>query len=257
MRADPPIEVRLARDGRLLRLDLARPDANVLDRAMTAALDAALAEHLDSPALKAVLLGARGPNFSFGASVEEHLPEHCAAMLAAMHGLIKRMVASPVPILTAVRGQCLGGGLELALAGSLIFAAPQARLGQPEVKLGVFAPAASCLLPLWIGHGRAEELLLSGRSVGATEARALGLVQEIAEDPVAAALAWFDAHLAPQSAAALRHALRAVRLHHAAEVGRQLDAVEALYLRDLMATADATEGLRAFLEKRAPRWRDR
>ena len=94
-----------------------------------------------------MLIDAEGPHFSFGASVEEHLPDQCAAMLAGLHRLILRMVESPVPLLVAVRGQCLGGGLELALAGHLMFVAPDASLGQPEMKLGVFAPAASCLLP--------------------------------------------------------------------------------------------------------------
>ena len=73
-----------------------------------------------------MLFDAEGPHFSFGASVEEHLPDQCAAMLAGLHRLILRMVESPVPILVAVRGQCLGGGLELALAGHLMFVAPDA-----------------------------------------------------------------------------------------------------------------------------------
>src|SRR4051812_28757428 len=101
------------------------------------------------------------------------------------------MVAAPVTILTAVRGQCLGGGVELALASHLIFAAPDAKLGQPEIKLGVFAPAASCLLPELIGPARALDLLVLGRSISGADAAAIGMVKEAARDPEDAALDYF------------------------------------------------------------------
>src|SRR5512145_2071060 len=155
-----PLRAWVEKDGALLRLRLSRPKANIVDAAMIAALRAALGEHLPGPRLRAVLLDADGPHFSFGASVEEHLPDSCAAMLRGLHALILRMLESPAAILVAVRGQCLGGGLEVAAAGHLIFAAPGAMLGQPEMKLGVFAPAASCLLPERVGQARADDLLL-------------------------------------------------------------------------------------------------
>jgi cyclohexa-1,5-dienecarbonyl-CoA hydratase len=157
----------------------------------------------------------------------------------------------------AIRGQCLGGGLEFALAGNLMFAAPEAQFGQPEMKLGVFAPAASVLLPLRIGQSRAEDLLYSGRSIDAATAQAWGLVNEIADDPAAAAAAYFDKHLAAKSAAALAHAVRAAREPFAELARARLDDVEALYLEKLMATRDAKEGLEAFLQKRAPKWEHR
>jgi hypothetical protein len=116
-----------------------------VDAAMIAALHGAFLSYRDHTGLRGVLLDAEGPHFSFGASVEEHLPDRCATMLASLHALILAMLEFPAPILVAVRGQCLGGGLEVALAGGPIFAAPDAQLGQPEMKLGVFAPAASCL----------------------------------------------------------------------------------------------------------------
>ncbi len=153
------------------------------------ALDDALARHTENTGLIAILLDAEGPHFSFGASVEEHLPEQCAGMLKSFHGLIARMVEYPVPILVAMNGQCLGGGLEIALAGHVLFAAPEANLGQPEIKIGVFAPAASCLLPERIGQALAEDLLFSGRSISGTQAAAIGLVNAAAADPEAAALA--------------------------------------------------------------------
>src|SRR5271165_1366197 len=149
-----PLKTWFEAEGRLLRLRLSRPKANIIDAGMIAALDGALAGHLDNASLAAVLLDAEGPHFSFGASVTEHLPGECQDMLRAIHDLVLRLVKSPVPVLVAVRGQCLGGGLEVALAGHLVFVAPDAGLGQPEMKLGVFAPAASCLLPEIVGAPR-------------------------------------------------------------------------------------------------------
>ena len=252
-----PLKIWLEADGRLLRLRLARPKANLIDAAMIAALDAAFADHLGKAELGAVLVDAEGPHFSFGASVEEHLPGQCAAMLAGLHRLILRMVESPVPILVAVRGQCLGGGLELALAGHLIFVAPDATLGQPEMKLGVFAPAASCLLPELIGPQRALDLLLSGRSIGGAQAAVMGIACDASADPERAALAYFEEHLKPKSASSLRFAVKAARLDYVARVKSKLAAVERLYLDELMATHDAVAGLEAFIGKRAPQWQHR
>jgi cyclohexa-1,5-dienecarbonyl-CoA hydratase len=252
-----PLKVWLEAEGRLLRLRLNRPKANLIDAAMMTALDAALTAHLGSAELGAVLIDAEGPHFSFGASVEEHLPEQCAGMLKAIHRLVLRLVSSPVPILVAVRGQCLGGGLEVALAGHLMFVAPDAALGQPEMKLGVFAPAASCLLPEIVGPARATDLLLSGRSVTGAEAAAIGLAQAVAPDPERAALGYFDEHLSPKSASSLRFAIKAARHDYAARVAAKIETVERLYLDELMTTHDAREGLAAFVGKRAAQWQHR
>jgi cyclohexa-1,5-dienecarbonyl-CoA hydratase len=222
---------------------------------MIAALDAALAEHRAAPELRGVLLDHAGPHFSFGASVQEHFPGQMAGMLRSLHGLLERILRYPVPLLAAVHGQCLGGGLELALTASQIFAAPDAHFGQPEIRLGVIAPAASCLLPERIGQARAEELLFSGRSLDAGEARDAGLVQALADDPVAAARGWFETHLLPLSASSLRFAVRAARAGYVARVVEKLAVVEALCAGDLMATHDALEGLQAFVDKRPPAWR--
>ena len=251
-----PVRTWLDRDGKLLRLRLDRPKANILDAAMNAALEAALDAHAHHAELRAILIDAEGPHFSFGASVEEHLPDQCAAMLDGFHRLVLKVFGSGVPVIAVVRGQCLGGGLELVSAAHLIFASADAKLGQPEIQIGVLAPAASCLLPERVGLAAAEELLLSGRSIGADEALRIGLVTAVAEDPEAAALAWFDKHLAPKSAKSLRYATRAAREGLVDRVAKKLAAIERLYLDELMATSDAVEGLTAFIEKRPARWKD-
>lgn len=252
-----PLKVWLEAEGRLLRLRLNRPKANLIDAAMIAGLDQGLTAHLDHPTLSAVLIDAEGPHFSFGASVEEHMPEMCAAMLSGIHRLIVRLVESPVPVLVAVRGQCLGGGLEVALAGHLVFVAPDASLGQPEMKLGVFAPAASCLLPECIGPGRSLDLLLSGRCMTGAAAAAIGMVHQAAADPERAALAYFDQHLKPKSASSLRYAVRAARHDYVGRVKAKIATVERMYLDELMQTSDALEGLNAFVEKRTAQWQHR
>ena len=254
---EAPIRVWRSHGTALLRLRLARPKANILDAAMIAALDGALAAELGQGAALAVLIDAEGPHFSFGASVEEHLPAACAAMLRGFHALLLRLLAAPVPVLFAVRGQCLGGGLELVLTGSRVFASPDAMFGQPEIRLGVFAPAASCLLPGRIGRPAAEEMLLSGGSIGAGEALAAGLVQAITADPEAAAGEWFATHLADKSAAAIRCAMAAARGDLVARARVRLAELEALYLDDLMQTRDALAGLQAFLGRHTPSWEHR
>lgn len=249
---ESPVKVEKREGLWLVRLD--RPKANVIDAAMTEALCRVFVEARETAGLKVIVLSHSGPHFSFGASVQEHLPETVASMLRSFHGLFRAIAASGVPVLAAVRGQCLGGGLELASFCQRVFAAPDAKLGQPEIVLGVFAPVASLVLPERVGRAAAEDLCLSGRSVGAEEARRIGLVDELADDPEAAALKYASEHLLRHSAASLAHALKALRARHHEHFFAELDRLEASYLRELMATHDATEGIRAFLEKRAPNW---
>jgi cyclohexa-1,5-dienecarbonyl-CoA hydratase len=156
-----------------------------------------------------------------------------------------------------VRGQCLGGALELVTVCHRVFASPDAKFGQPEIALGVFAPVASVALAERVGRAHAEDLCLTGRVVSASEAAAMGLVQEVTDaDPADAALGWLRTHLASKSAASLRLAVRAVRAGLAARLRETLPDLERLYLDELMATSDAVEGLQAFLEKRDPVWKD-
>jgi len=255
--SERPLKVWMDQDDKLLRLRLSRPKANIIDAAMIAALRTALDEHLSNTRLHAVLLDAEGPHFSFGASVEEHLPDACAEMIHQIHALIMQIVESTVPVLVVVRGQCLGGGLEVAAAGHFIFADPGAVLGQPEVKLGVFAPPASCLLPEKIGQSYAEDLLFSGRSIDAAEAYRVGLVNLVADEPEQAALSYFQEFLAPLSASTLRFAVRAARITFTERIKFRLDSVKKMYLEELMASHDAVEGLDAFREKRPAVWKDR
>ncbi|HEX5051497.1 MAG TPA: cyclohexa-1,5-dienecarbonyl-CoA hydratase [Planctomycetota bacterium] len=251
-----PIQVEHLDGGSLLLVRLARPKANIVDAAMTKALCSVFVEARTTAALAAVVLSAQGPHFSFGASVQEHLPDQVLGMLRGFHGLFRAIGEAAVPVFAAVRGQCLGGGLELAAFCHRLFAAPDAKFGQPEIKLGVFAPVASLLLPERIGRPAAEDLCLTGRTIDAAEALRLGLCDAVVEDPEAAALGHARERLVSHSASSLRHAVRAVRGPFLERFLPQLAGLERIYLNDLMATHDAREGIEAFLAKRAPVWRN-
>ena len=252
-----PVKAWFEFEGKVLRARLNRPPANILDEEMVTALDGVLAEHLDNTSLSAVMIDADGSNFSYGASVEEHLPQQCASMLHRFHDLLLRIVESDLPIIAAVKGRCFGGGLELAMAAHLCFVAADANLAQPEMKLGVFAPAASCILPKLIGPTRAYDLLVSGRTITGTEACQFGIANAAADDPEQAALTYIREHIIPKSSSSVRFATVAARGDFARTIRPELKRLEAIYLENLMKTHDAVEGLQAFLQKREAQWMHR
>src|SRR5271157_1316093 len=180
MSATNKVRLEFEHEERVALVSLAAPKANVIDRAMMAELEVAFDQLAARRGLKAIILTGDGPNFSFGASVQEHLPEQISETLTRLHALLRRIAEAPAPTIAAVRGQCLGGGLELALACDLILAEETAQLGCPEIQLGVFPPAASALLPVRIGAGPAANLVLSGTSVTGTAGAAMGLVARTA-----------------------------------------------------------------------------
>jgi cyclohexa-1,5-dienecarbonyl-CoA hydratase len=252
----PKARLTFEHENQVARLALAAPKANILDRAMMADLIKIVDQLEPRRDLKAIVLGAEGPHFSYGASVEEHLPDQIAGTLAKLHRLLRRMVELPAPTIAAVRGQCLGGGFELLLACDLILAEETAQLGSPEIKLAVFPPAATALLPVRIGAGPAAALVLTGASWSGAAAAAAGLVTRTAPaSELEAALSdWLKKDFLPRSPAALRHAVQAARRPLQRALAEDLPELERRYLEELMTEPDAVEGIRAFLEKRPPRW---
>jgi cyclohexa-1,5-dienecarbonyl-CoA hydratase len=251
------VRIESERDGAVLRVILDAPPGNIVDLEMIEGLRAAVGRAAHESGVKALVFEGAGGHFSYGASVPEHRPIEIERVLPRFHDLFRDLYDLARPTIAVVRGKCLGGGLELATFCNWIFAAPDAHLGQPEIRLGVFAPVASLLLAERVGRPQAEMLCLSGRTLAAEDALEAGLVDYLAEEPREAADAWIEANLLPHSAAALHHAVRAVRLPLRDGFLRDLDELERMYLRELMRTEDAREGIAAFLEKRPPQWKNR
>jgi len=243
-------------DGQVARVALATPKANIVDQAMMEALAGAFEDLRNRPQLKVMILTGEGPHFSFGASVQEHLPEQVRAMLPRFSRLLGQLLELPAVTLAAVRGQCLGGGFELALACDLIVAEDGAQFACPEIKLAVFPPAAAVLLPARIGASRAAELVLTGAAWSVAQAAAAGLIVQTAPQGQLEATVetWIRDHFLARSPVALRYGVRAARLPLRRAMREDLPQLERIYLDELMAEPDAVEGLRAFIEKREPNW---
>lgn len=230
---------------------------NILDHIMMENLSAVLNSFKNNPELKLITFEGAGKHFSFGASVEEHKKEYAEAMLRGFHSLFYLLRDLAIPTAAKISGQCLGGGLELALMCDLIFSDKTAKLGQPEIILGVFPPPASIILPEKIGLARAEELLLTGRVISAEEAKSIGLINLVFEDKSAlnAELGkWISENIIPKSASSLRFAVRASRIKFNHILSNFLPQLENLYVNHLMQTHDANEGINSFIEKRNPVW---
>jgi cyclohexa-1,5-dienecarbonyl-CoA hydratase len=245
-------------DGHIGRIALDRPPLNILTRALLADLRRVLGEWENSPGLRVVLLSATGAHFSAGADVGEHLPPTCTELIPEFVDTIDGLVRFPLPIVAAVRGRCLGGGFELAQAADVVVAGEGATFGQPEIALGVTAPAACAVLPRRGFAGAAAELLLTGDAMTAERARAAGFVERVVPDDQvdAEALALAD-RMARHSAAALRATKASILLARGVGLSDALRHTARFYVEDLMRTEDAAEGLAAFLGKRTPEWKDR
>jgi len=245
-------------DGAVRVITLDSPPGNVLDgelcRALTVEIEAA-ANDLNA---KLLVVRASGKHFSFGASVEEHLPDQVAGMLEAMGDVVRALAGFPYPTVALVQGRCLGGGLEVALACGQVIAANGAVFAAAEIRLGVFAPAATAFLQSGVPRAIAEDILLSGRDFSADEALRYGLVSQLVEDGQLdeTLQALVAAHYLPRSAASLRVATATLRGAWSAAFNERLATQEQTYLNDLLSLHDGSEGIRAFVEKRTPEWKN-
>lgn len=244
--------------GTRARIILNHPKGNVITTAMAGEGRAAIETLVGLHSLRLVTFEGAGGEFSFGASVQEHAAGLVERMLPEMHRLIRDMLDIPAPTAAVVKGRCIGGGFEVALACDFIFASEDAVFGIPEVTLAAFPPAASALLPLRIGYARATRAILTGEVCQAAAWREAGLLTLVVPEAEldAAVNAWFDTHLAERSAAGLRHAVAAARKGLRDKVERVLPDLERLYLNELMRTSDVSEAVAAFIEKRTPQWSD-
>ena len=254
------VAAEVLEEGGLLRLVLERPPGNILTGALMASLRDELRAHGQDRRLRLVVLQGANGQFSYGASVEEHRREQAPAMLRALSALVREIALYPVPVAALVEGRCLGGAFELVLACHHVFATPDAQLGCPEIKLGVFPPVLAALGPLRMPGALSERLLLTGESIGAAEAKLAGLVSALVSqgDPFGDLLQWYRAGPARLSAAALRIAVQASRGASGIRdaVHDRLAHAEVLYLERVLPSHDGNEGIEAFIARRPPRWED-
>ncbi len=247
------IQTRIA--GRAAWITLDRPPLNILDISMMRELDAALDRVLVQ--CDFVVFRGNGPKaFSAGAEVGDHVPERVHEMLTAFHAVFRRLARSEVVTIAAVHGHCLGGGMELATFCDFVLAEESAKFGQPEIKLACFPPIAMITLPPLCGLKAAMDLILTGRTISAEDARRLGIVSRIEKNgELQEGTEKLLGELSGLSPEVLRLTRRTLWRLRADEFERELDKIEHIYFDQLMRTNDAREGVRAFMEKRAPVWR--
>lgn len=239
-------------------ITLDAPPLNILTGAMMDLLGERLAQAESNRAVKAIALSANGKAFSAGADIGEHEPERAGDMIASFSRLFGRLGALELPLVISVDGAALGGGFELAIMADVLIASDRATFGQPEIRLGFFAPVGVAWLSALVGPARAIEITSTGRSYSAAEMHAMGLCARVVPaEELAAAGAAVLADLRRASAHVMRMNVRMVRRLR----GRPFEAArreaEAVFLDELMATEDVREGLAAFREKRRPSWKNR
>jgi cyclohexa-1,5-dienecarbonyl-CoA hydratase len=235
------------------RIVLNNPPLNIIDTTMMDELRAAL-EQIDAQAgISTIIFAGSERAFSSGVDVAAHTPDKVRDMLTAFHSVIRSAVDNSKLTIASVRRHCLGGGAELALMCDVVYASPDSVWGFPEIKLACYAPVASVALSAVVGQKLAAELLLTGRTLSGKEALEAGLVNGLADDPETLVAECMQ-RVSQLSPAALALAKKAFYAWHAIHFDKGLARAEQIYHDELMKTADAQEGIAAFMERRRPKW---
>jgi cyclohexa-1,5-dienecarbonyl-CoA hydratase len=238
-------------------ITLNRPPVNVLNIAMMEEINQALNEWQESKDLKVVLFNAKGKCFSAGVDVGEHMGDLAPKMIGAFHRIFRLLDKIGAVSVASVYSSCLGGGCEVAVFCDLVISAEGAKFGQPEIQVGVFPPIAAQIMPRIMGRKAAMDLILSGRIITAAEALQMGLINKVVKDEtLEEETHTFIKPFLKLSAEVLRQTKRAVTAGLRDDLEPSLKAIEDIYLNQLMKTHDAQEGLKAFLEKRKPTWKN-
>ena len=239
----------------LARMVLHHPPLNVIDIAMMEELSRCLAEIESRQDVSVIILSGDGKAFSAGVDVAAHTPDKVEEMLAKFHRVIRALVATKKVTIAVVHGLCLGGGAEVAMMCDMVYTTESAQWGFPEIKLGCYPPVACTALAALVGQKLAAELILTGRTISGIAAAEIGLANRAVPDeelaPVVDDTVQELLRLSPAALAVTKKALYAWEAMH---FDKGLARAEKIYLEDLMKTADAQQGIRAFLEKREPKW---
>lgn len=249
--------VRLEQSGAVAHLVLDRPPLNVLHLDMLSELLSTLEQFSNERSSRVLVLHGAGKGFCAGVDVADHTADRVERMLELFHAVIRAVMAMECPTIAAVHGPALGGGCELMLACDIVLAREDAKIGQPEIRLGAFPPVAAALLPRLVGRQHAMDLILTGRVLEAARATEIGLVTEVlATAAFGEEVQAYASRLAGLSGPVLTLAKRAVRIGTEAPPEEAIARAERIYLSDLMPLHDAREGVSAFMEKRDPVWKE-
>jgi cyclohexa-1,5-dienecarbonyl-CoA hydratase len=245
----------LAIDGPVARIALRNPPLNVIDIAMMEELSVSLVEIETREDVWVIVLSGEGKAFSVGVDVSAHTPDKVEEMLAKFHSVIRALVATKKVTIAAVHGYCLGGGAELAMMCDMVYTTEAAQWGFPEIRLGCYPPVACTALAALVGQKRAADLILTGRTIDGKEAAEIGLANRaVAESELRASVDEHVGDLRKLSPAALAVAKKASYAWDSIHFDKGLARAERIYFDELMKTSDAHEGIRAFIEKREPKW---
>jgi cyclohexa-1,5-dienecarbonyl-CoA hydratase len=237
------------------RITLCHPPLNVIDLPMVVELQQVLAEIESRADITTIVFQGSARSFSAGVDIAAHFPEQIHEMLGGFHAVIRAIVASRTVTIAAVRGVCLGGGAELAAVCDIVYTARDATWGFPEIKLASFPPVASVVLSAIIGQKRAAELILTERQFSGNQAAPMGLAnRSVAAEKLESVVGSTLTELGQLSPVALVHAKKAIYAWDAIHFDKGLVRAEKIYLDELVSTADAREGIIAFLDKRSPKW---
>jgi cyclohexa-1,5-dienecarbonyl-CoA hydratase len=245
--------LKLEREHGQATLWLNRPPLNVFNIAMMREVISALDEIRSDSNTRLLVIRGAGRCFSAGMDVGDHLPERVREMFETMHQMMLRMGELEIPTICLIHGSAMGGGLEFAVAADFVYATEECKIGQPEIKLGVFPPFAVAYFPQLIGMRNALDLILTGRTITPEKAAQMGLINEVfRQDETESRLEQVCSGLLNLSRAGLAFTKKSL---YQSDLFDRLKAAEEIYLYELMKTEDAVEGLKAFLEKREPHWR--
>jgi cyclohexa-1,5-dienecarbonyl-CoA hydratase len=252
------VRLRVESRSSVARVVLNNPPLNVIDILMMEELARMLGEIEARSDISVVVLSGEGRAFSVGVDVAAHTPDKVEAMLLKFHSVVRALVASKKVTVAAVRGHCLGGGAELAMVCDMAYTSASAQWGFPEIKLGCYPPVACTALAALVGQKRAAELILTGRTISGTEAAEMGLANRaVVDEELAGAVDQTVEELLRLSPAALAVTKKAFYAWDAMHFDKGLARAEKIYLEELMKTADAQEGICAFMERRSPKWTGR
>ena len=242
----------------IAHVSLAHSPVNVIDITMMGELLSALSEGAAAPGVSTIILSGAGKCFSAGVDIGAHTPDKTEEMLRKFHAVVRAIVTAKPVTMAVVHGNCLGGAAELAMVCDIVLTTDSATWGFPEIKLGCFPPVAATALSSLVGQKRAADLILTGRSISGREAAAIGLASAaVPEEQLSSAVQDKLIMLAGLSSASLALTKKAIYAWDGMHFDKGLARAEEIYLSQLTQCEDAKEGIRAFLEKRPPRWTGR